>query len=78
MTRDRQRREMLTESSQELVNQGMPTGPAQIYIGLMSDGSAWRLYRSPDGHRVDWLPGSYPTAREAIDAAKALQGTVTP
>ena len=76
MTRNRQRREMLTETPQDLVNAGMPSGPEQIYIGLMSDGSAWRLYRSPDGRRVDWLPGIYLTAREAINAAKTIQGTV--
>ena len=75
MTRDPKRREMLKEPGQDLVNQGMPSGPGQIYIGLGTD-AQWRLYRSPDGRGITWIPGHYPTARAAIDAAKVLQGTV--
>ena len=77
MTRDPKRREMLKEESTSLVKDGMPSGPEQIYIGLRTD-ARWRLYRSPDGRQISWIPGDYASAREAIDAAKALQGTVAP
>jgi hypothetical protein len=77
VTRDPKRREMLKEESTSLVKAGMPSGPEQIYIGLGTD-AKWRLYRSPDGRRIDWLPGTYLTARDAINAAKGFKVQLTP